>query len=102
MSSAEWVVDTFSALGESGKASALPQGPDAITPARENLVRIGLMTYIPNQLVAGSIEYIVQGDREFHDTQTGPKVPTRRSYRADGLGAKLFCNLMQVCFVKAT
>jgi hypothetical protein len=41
------------ALGEAGQAAALAQRADAVAPAGQDLVRIGLVADVPDQPVAG-------------------------------------------------
>ena len=51
MRGAERVVFALRALGETGEAAALSQGADAVAPAGQDLVRIGLVTDVPDQAV---------------------------------------------------
>ena len=51
MRGAERVVFALGALGEAGQAAALAQRADAVAPAGEDLVRIGLMADVPDQPV---------------------------------------------------
>jgi hypothetical protein len=43
------------ALGEAGEAAALAQGADAVAPAGEDLVRIGLVADVPDQPVSSGV-----------------------------------------------
>ncbi len=43
--------------------------------AGQDLVGIGLMTYVENYLVLGGIEHIMQSHNEFHGAQAGGQVP---------------------------
>ncbi len=49
---------------------ALAQRADAVAPAGQNLVWIGLVADVPDQLVGRGIEYGVQRHRQFHHTET--------------------------------
>ena len=51
MRGAEGVVLALGALGEAGEAAALPQGSDAVAPAGQDLVRIGLVADVPDEAV---------------------------------------------------
>ena len=95
MRRAERVVFAFGALGEAGQAAALAQGPDAVAPAGEDLVRIGLMPHIPDQPVPRRVEHIMQRDRQFDDPEAGPEVPAGDRDRTDRLGAQLVGQLPQ-------
>ena len=53
MRRAEGVVLALAAPGEAGQPAALAQGADAVAPAGEDLVRIGLVADVPDQPVAG-------------------------------------------------
>ena len=77
MRRAEAVIFAFGALGETGQAAALPQGADPVAPAGEDLVGIGLMSYVPDQPVRGGIEHGMQRNRQFDDAQ-GPRRDDRR------------------------
>ena len=67
---AERVVFALAAFGESGQAAARAQRADAVAPAGQNLMRIGLVADIPDQTVARRVEDVMQSDRQFDDTQT--------------------------------
>src|SRR2546429_2623721 len=60
MRGAEAVVFALGAFGETRQAAALAQRPDAVAPAGQNLVRIGLMPDVPDQPVVRGVEYIAQ------------------------------------------
>src|ERR1700750_65393 len=100
MGGAERVVLALSALGENRQPARVPQGPDSVPPAGQDLVWVGLMPYVPDQSVVGSIEDVVQGDGEFDDAQPRPQMTPGGCDRVDGLGAQLIGNLTQVALVK--
>ena len=79
------IVFALAALGEAGKAAARAQRMDAVAPAGENLVRIGLMADVPDQPIARRIEDIMERDRQFDDAEPGaqmaPGLGQRRSFR---------------------
>jgi len=86
MGRAERIVFALRALGETRKAPALAQRANAVAPAGENLVRIGLVTDVPEQPVARRIEQIVQCDSQLDDPEPGPKMTAGDGHGADGLG----------------
>lgn len=53
MRRAERIVVAFAALGEAGQAAAGAQRADAVAPAGEDLVRIGLVADVPDQRSRG-------------------------------------------------
>ncbi len=59
MGSTERVILAFGPLGETGKPAALPQRANAVAPAGQDLVRIGLVADIPDQAVVRRVEHIV-------------------------------------------
>ncbi len=65
MRRAEGIVFAFAALGKSGKAAALPQRMHSGAASGQNLVRIALMTDVPDQAVMRRIEYIMDSCRQF-------------------------------------
>ena len=58
-----------SPLGKSAHAAHLPQRRKSVAPAGENLVGIGLMPDIPDDLVPGRIEDIVQRNGELDNAK---------------------------------
>jgi hypothetical protein len=87
--------NSLRAFGESGKSAALAQGPDAVAPVGQYLVRVGLMPHIPDQTVPRSIEDIMQRDGELDDAQPGTQVAAGDGHRTDGLRAQFIGHLPQ-------
>ena len=73
----EGVVFALGALGEAGKSAALPQRPDAVATAGQDLVRIGLMADVPDQAVLRGVEHVVEGNRQLDDPQPGAEMAAR-------------------------
>ena len=101
MRRAEAVVFAFRALGEARQAAALTQRPDAVAPAGQDLVRIGLMADVPDQPVVRRVEHVVQRDGQLDDAEAGAEMPAGYRHRADRLAAQFVGNLAQVDFVDA-
>ena len=95
MGRAERVVGTFGALGETGKPAALAQRPHPRAPPGQNLVRIGLMADIPDQLVARRVEDAVQCDRQFDHAKPRAQMAARHRNHIDGLVAQFVGQLLQ-------
>ena len=74
MADPEGIVDTLATLGKTSDTSLAAQGVHASATTGQNLVRIGLMTDIPDQPIIGGIKDVMQGDGQFHRTQIGGKV----------------------------
>src|SRR5688572_13369223 len=77
MAGAERVVLAFGPLQESRKAVLVAQCFHARIAAGEELVRISLVSDVPDQLVAWCVEHGVQCNGELHDTQASADVATR-------------------------
>ena len=74
---AEGVVLALAARGEGRQPRVLFDGVQLRTPACQDLVRIGLVSYIPNQPVVGCIEHIMQRNCKFYSAQTSGKMAAR-------------------------
>jgi hypothetical protein len=98
---AERVVLALGALGEAGEAAALAQRANAVTPAGEDLVRIGLVADVPDQPVARRLKHVVQRDGELDNTQPGAQMAARYRDGADGLLAQFIRELAQRRLVEA-
>jgi len=96
MRGAERIVFALGALREPGQSAALAQGADAVTAAGQNLVRIGLMADVPDNLVGGCIEHGVQRYREFDDAEAGAEMAAGVRDRVDGLGPQFVGELRQL------
>ena len=73
---AERVIGTFHPAGKSGNTVFAAQSPHAHTAFGQNLMRIGLMAYIPDQPIFRRVEGIVQGDSQFHRAEVGGEMAT--------------------------
>ena len=69
--SAESVVLALVATRETANAAQLPQAQHPVTAASQDLVRIGLVTDIPDQPVMRRVEYIVQSNSQLDRTEIG-------------------------------
>ena len=84
------------ALGEAGKPAALAQRADAVAPAGEDLVRIGLMADVPDQAVSRRVEDVVQRDGELDHAEAGAEMPAGDRDGVDRLLAQLVGDLAQL------
>ena len=69
----ERVIFTLGPLGEARQTSALAQRANAVAAPGQDLVRVTLVTDIPDQLVIGRVEHRMQGDGQFDHTEPGAK-----------------------------
>ena len=96
MRGAERVVFALGALGEAGQPAAHAQRADAVAPAGEDLVRIGLMADVPDEPVARRVEHVVQRDGQFDDAEPGAEMAAGHRDRRDRLLAQLVGELAQL------
>src|SRR5262245_17635882 len=96
MCRAESVVFALGTLGKPGQAAAGPQRANAITPAGQNFVRIGLVTNVPNQLVIGCVRNVVKGNREFDNAEKRAEMNACNSDSIDRSLAQFISNLLKV------
>ena len=71
MAGAKTVVFTFRPFGKPAEPSVLAQGGKPVQPSGEQLVDIGLVPHIPDNLVPGHGKHLMQGDGQFHHSQVG-------------------------------
>ena len=93
---AERIVFALAALGEAGEAAAHAQGADAVAPAGDDLVRIGLVADVPDQPVARRVEHIMERDGELDHAEPGAEMAAGHRDRRDRLGAQLVGELAEL------
>ena len=76
MSDAESVVFTFGAFGKPAQSLLYSVGMEFGSPAGQDFMSIGLVSYIPDKLIVRGIEDIVQGNSHFYHAETGTKMPS--------------------------
>mmetsp|Transcript_28312 Transcript_28312/g.52707 ORF Transcript_28312/g.52707 Transcript_28312/m.52707 type:complete len:531 (+) Transcript_28312:1773-3365(+) len=80
-------------LGEPAQAVLLAQCAHAVATARQYLMRIALVTHVPDQLVARRIKHRVNANSQFNHSQRRTKVPARAAHRLNHIAAQLMRNL---------
>ena len=85
MRRAERVVFALGALGEAGEPARLAQRADAVAPAGQDLVRIGLVADVPDQPVARRVEDVVERDRQLDHAEAGAEMAAGDRDRGDRL-----------------
>ena len=96
MRRAERVEVALRALGEAGEPAALAQRADAVAPAGQDLVRIGLVADVPDQPVVRRVEDGMQRDRKLDDAEAGAEMSAGHGDRVDGLAAQLVGDLAKL------
>ncbi|BDL41724.1 hypothetical protein MSPGM_43140 [Methylorubrum sp. GM97] len=87
MGRAEGVVLALRALGEAGEATALAQRADAVAAAGQDLVRVALVSDVPDDAVVGGVEDVVERHREFDHAQARAEMAAGDRHGVDHLGA---------------
>ena len=77
---AHGVIGALAAPGEGVEAAELPDGVHKPGAARQDLVRIGLMPNVPDDVVKGSVVDIVERDGELHYAEPRGEVAARLAY----------------------
>ncbi len=96
MGRAERIVIALGPFGETGKPATGAQGADAIAAPGQDLVRIGLMANVPDQAIAGRVEDVVDGRRQFDDTEAGAEMSAGDRDGVDGFLAQLIGDLLDL------
>ena len=100
MRRAKRVVFALRALGEAGEPAALAERADAVAPAGQDLVRIGLVADVPDEPVARRVEDVVQRDGELDHAEPGAEMPARDGDGVDGLAPQLVGELPQLALLQ--
>ena len=85
---------------ERGQAVVLADCRQRLAAAGEDLVRVGLVTDVPEDLVAGRVEQAVQGDGQLAGAEVGAEVTADLADRVDYVGAHLLRDLLQLLVVE--
>ncbi len=101
MPAVEDVVRRFGASREPADAIERAQRPESIEPAGEELVRVGLVPGVPDDLVARRFEEAVERDRQFHDPERRTEVAARDRDGVDDRLADLGREFRQLVLVHA-
>src|SRR5205814_9657241 len=97
----ERVIFALDAPGEAAQPPALAQRADAVAPAGDDLVRIGLMADVPDQFVARRVEHIMKRDRQLDHTERRAQMPAGYRHRRNDFLAKLVGELRQLLLGEA-
>ncbi|OIQ76394.1 hypothetical protein GALL_419200 [mine drainage metagenome] len=96
MAGAKGVVCAFRPSREAGDAAFPAQPGHAAAAPRQDLVRVGLVAYVPDQAVIRGVEHVVQRNGEFHHPQVGRQMSSGLRYAFDEKGAQLRGQLRQL------
>ena len=86
---AEDVVLRLRAAREAREAPLLPDRVEPVPPPRQDLVRVALVTDVPDEEVAGRVEDVVERDRQLDRPEARGEVPARLRDGVDQEGPEL-------------
>ena len=96
MAGAHDVVLGFEDRAERREPAVLADRPQRITPPGQDLVRVGLMADVPQDLVARRVQQAVDGHGKLARPQVGSEMPADLADRVDQLVADLLRDLLQL------
>ncbi len=96
----ERVVLAFLALRERRDAVLLLDGVDLVATTGQDLVRVRLVTDVPDQLIDRGLVQVVQGHGQFDHAQAGGEVAAALAHRFDEVGAQFVGDRPQFGFVE--
>ena len=100
MCGTERIVFALGALGETRQPAALAQRADAVAAAGEDLVRIGLVTDVPDEPITRRIEDIMQRHRQLDNTKTCAEVTAGDRDSVDRLPPQLVGKLAELALLE--
>ncbi len=92
----ERVIFALDAAGEAAEAAALAQSADAVAAPGNDLVRIGLVADVPDQLVARRVEHIMDGDGQLDHAEPRAEMPAGHRHRRNHFLAQLVGKLRKL------
>ena len=99
---AERVVLALRAFGETRQAILLAQGADTVAAPGDDLVRIGLVADVEDDLVVRRVEHIVQRHGQFDHAKTRAEVTAGHGDGVDHFRAQFLRKLRKLVFGKLT
>src|SRR5690606_24917063 len=94
------IVRALGAFREAAQPTIFSIGMKNLSAARQNFMAICLMPHIPDQLIVGSVQYIMQCYSQLHYTQTGSEMPAMHTYTVDNKLPQFVANLLQLGFIE--
>ena len=102
MRRAERVVFALTPLREARQPAALTQRRDPVLATRQNLMRITLVTDVPNQDVARGVKNVMDRRRQLDNAQTRTQMTPRLRDRLDRRHTQLVRQLTHVALRQLT
>ena len=92
------IVRAFLAGGEARNAAGFPQPGKGFPSACQDLMGVGLVTYVPDHRLVRRIEYVVQGNGQFHYAEVRPQMSLFDRYHVDNVIAQLISQIIQLIY----
>jgi hypothetical protein len=73
----EGIVFALFSFAKAGEATQLTEGRESVPPSGQNLVGVALVGNVPNNIVRGHVEDVVQGNRELGNPKGWTEVASR-------------------------
>ncbi len=90
------IVRAFGAEREAVQTARLPDGVKTILASREQLVNVSLMAHVPDKLVFGRAEHVVQGQRQLHHAEIRAQMAAILGQHGDQLVPDFAGQLLQL------
>ena len=90
------VIGAFGPTGEAGESAQSAQSVELLAAAGQELVGVGLVAHVPDNLIARQIKDIVQGQGQLHHPQAGGQVPAGEVHLGDDPASDLHGQLAQL------
>mmetsp|Transcript_30941 Transcript_30941/g.67598 ORF Transcript_30941/g.67598 Transcript_30941/m.67598 type:complete len:315 (-) Transcript_30941:278-1222(-) len=100
MAGTERVVLALRALCERSEPIGLAESLHLLAAAGENLVGVRLVTHVPDDLVLGQVENLMQSHCELNDAQAGPKMTSCVAHVVDHVCTEFLGQLVELRQVK--
>mmetsp|Transcript_13490 Transcript_13490/g.21017 ORF Transcript_13490/g.21017 Transcript_13490/m.21017 type:complete len:286 (+) Transcript_13490:2606-3463(+) len=101
VSSTEGIIFGFLTFAKSRHTIELTQRRESITTASEHFVGVALMSNVPDDVILGHIEDVVESSCKFNNTERGGEVTTSFRDSLDDLPTELVGKLLELRHVKA-
>jgi len=98
VSYAESIVRAFIAFRKTAETFVFAVGMEYFPAPGQYFMAIGLVAYIPYQLIVRSIEHIVQGGCQLYYAQAGPEMAAMHAHYVNDVLAQFITYLVKLFF----
>ena len=96
MSSIKYIALAFFSLWKSAHSAVLSKGIKSFPAPGKDLVRITLVSHVPDKFIAGCSKHLMQRNRQFNGTEIGGKMPSGFGDGVNQKRADLRAQLLQL------